>query len=166
MDRLSGTVGQLSNAVQRLDKTLLRDENLNNLIDTISNLKGASERARTAMGTINTFLATNTISLSQSVTNFAAFTDKLNLVTVELRDTLATNKIGLAAAVNNIGRATERADRILREVEEGKGLAGALLRNPEMSDYTAVMLSNAMVFSSNLNQKGIWGVFRKPKNKD
>jgi hypothetical protein len=38
-----------------------------------------------------------------------------------------------------------------------------LLHNEQFAEYTSVTLSNLMIFSSNLNQKGIWGVIRKPK---
>ncbi len=163
MDRLSGTVTQLNTAVQRLDKTLLADESLGHLTKTISNLKAVSDRALESMALISQFLQTNTVSLSRSVTNFASFTDKLNNVTLELQETVVTNRAELTAAMKNVNRASERADRILQSVEEGRGLAGTLLHNEQMAEYTATSLSNLMIFSSNLNQKGIWGVVRKPK---
>jgi phospholipid/cholesterol/gamma-HCH transport system substrate-binding protein len=165
MDRMSGIVSQLSAAVQRLDKTLLTDASLGNLTQTISNLKSFSDKALDTVGDVNQFLRTNTASLSRSVTNFSAFTEKLNNITLELHETVVTNRTELTAAMKNIGRATDRADRILKEVEEGKGLAGALLRNEEMTEYSSVLLSNLAVFSSNLNEKGLWGVLRKPKQK-
>jgi len=163
MERLSGTVTQLSTAVQRLDKTLLADESLTNLTQTISNLKSVSEGALNALGTINHFLNTNTVSLGHSVTNFETFTEKLNTIALDLRQVLNTNGSDLNLAIKTAGRATERADRILQEVEEGKGVVGALLRNEQMAEYSTVTLSNLMIFSSNLNEKGLWGVLRKPK---
>ena len=164
MDRLSGTVSQLSNVVERLDGTLLTDQSLSNLTETMANLRKVSERALKTMGQINSFLDTNTVSLSRSVTNFAAFTENLNAVTLELQETLVTNRHELTAAMKNIGSATERADRILEKVEQGNGLAGTLLRNEGLADYTTAVLSNSMIFSSNLNKKGIWGVFRRPRD--
>jgi hypothetical protein len=116
-----------------------------------------------AAGGLDDFVRTNTANLSQSITNFAEFTEKLNRVTLELQDTVATNRIEFTSAIKNIERATDRADRILAEVEQGKGLAGGLLKNQEMANYTSLMLSNFMVFGSNVNQKGLWGVIRKPK---
>lgn len=165
MDRLSGTVDQMSNAVRRLDGTLLSDQSLGNLTQTIANLRNVSERAIVAIENLNAFVVTNTASLTRGVTNFSAFTEKLNLVTLELRETLASNRVELTSAMKNIERATHRADNILKEVEEGKGLAGTLLRNESMAEYTGIVLSNFMVFSSNLNHKGLWGVIKKPKIK-
>jgi phospholipid/cholesterol/gamma-HCH transport system substrate-binding protein len=163
MDRLSATVTQLSTAVERLDRTLLADQSLSNLTETISNLRTVSDHAADSMSTIRTFLNTNTVSLSRSVTNFQAFTEKLNNVTAELHETVATNRVELTAAMKNVGRASERADRILQQVEEGKGLAGTLLRNEQVAEYTSTTLSNLSVFTGNLNEKGLWGVLRKPK---
>ena len=163
MERLSSTVSQLNNAVLRLDKTLLADQSLSNLTETVSNLRSVSDHAVDSMATVRQFLNTNTVSLSRSVTNFQAFTEKLNDVTVELHETVATNRVELTAAMKNVGRASERADRILQQVDEGKGLIGTLLRNEQMAEYTTTTLSNLAVFSGNLNEKGLWGVLRKPK---
>jgi phospholipid/cholesterol/gamma-HCH transport system substrate-binding protein len=166
MDRLSGTVDQLSNAVTRLDRTVISDQSLSNLTITVQNFRGLSERALSAAGGLDDFVRTNTATLSQSITNFSDFTEKLNRVTLELQETVITNRIEFTSAIKNIERATQRADKILEEVEQGKGLAGTLLKNPDMAAYTSLMLSNFMAFGSNVNHKGLWGVIRKPKQKD
>ena len=117
-----------------------------------------------AAGGLDQFVQTNVAMMSQSITNFTLFTEKLNLVTIELQETVATNRIEFTAAIKNIERATDRADKILADVEAGKGLAGGLLKNEEMATYTSLMLSNFMAFGSNVNHKGLWGVLRKPKS--
>jgi len=164
MDRLSGTVDQLSNAVTRLDKTIISEQSLSNLTATVSNFRVLSERAMAAAGGLDDFVRTNTPSLSQSITNFSAFTEKLNRVTLELQETVITNRVEFTAAIKNIERATDRVDKLLADVEQGNGIAGALLKDNELSYQTKLMISNFTVFSSNLNTKGLWGVFRKPKS--
>ena len=166
MNRLSGTVDQLSNAVTRLDKTVISDQTLSNLTSTVENFRTLSERAMAAAGGLDDFVRTNTPSLSQSITNFSVFTEKLNTVTLELQETLATNRIEITSAIKNIERATDRADKLLAHVEQGNGLAGALLKNNELSAQAYLMVSNFAAFGSNLNNKGLWGVFRKPKKED
>lgn len=163
MGRLSGTVDQLSNAVTRLDRTLISEQSLSNLTATVENFRGLSERAMSAAGSLDEFMRTNTPVLSQSVTNFAEFTETLNVVTLELQQTVATNRAELTSAMKNIENATARADKILQDVEQGRGLAGAIFKNDEMARYTSIMLSNFMVFGSNVNTKGLWGVIRRPK---
>lgn len=163
MNRLSGTVDQLSNAVTRLDRTLISEQSLSNLTITVSNFRGLSERAMSAAGGLDDFVRTNTPTLSQSITNFTLFTEKLNRVTLELQETVVTNRVEFTAAIKNIERATDRADKILADVEQGKGLAGTLLKNEEVATHTSLLISNFMAFGSNVNHKGLWGVFRKPK---
>lgn len=166
MDRLSGTVDQLSNAVTRLDKTVISEDTLSNLTVTVANFRTLSVRAMDAAGGLDDFVRTNTPSLSQSITNFSTFTEKLNTVTLELQETLATNRVEITSAIKNIEQATERADKLLEHVEQGNGLAGALLKNNELSLQAYLMVSNFAAFGSNLNNKGLWGVFRKPKKDD
>ena len=163
MNRLSGTVDQLSNAVSRLDTTLISDQSLSNLTMTVANFRTLSERAMATAGGLDAFVQTNTPSLGQSITNFASFTEKLNRVTLELQETVATNRVEFTATIRNIERATDRADKLLANVEQGHGLAGALLSNNELANNMSLMVSNFAVFGSNLNTKGLWGVFRKPK---
>jgi len=163
MDRLSGTVVQLSNAVKRLDGSILSDHTLGNLTNTIGNFRGVSRRALDAVDALDVFVRTNTPVMSGSLSNFSLFTEKLNRVTLELQETLATNRVELTAVVKNLERATDKANSILTDVEQGKGLAGNLLKNEQLTIYTSETLSNFMVLSSNINHRGLWGVFRKPK---
>jgi phospholipid/cholesterol/gamma-HCH transport system substrate-binding protein len=163
MDRLSGTVEQLSNVVKRLDASLLSDSSLSDLTNTIGNFRGVSKRALQAVDALDIFVRTNTPSLSGSISNFSLFTEKLNRVTMELQETLATNRVEFTAVVKNLEKASDKADKILADVENGKGLAGKLLKDEELASYTSQMMSNFMVLSSNVNHKGLWGVIRKPK---
>ena len=82
---------------------------------------------------------------------------------MDLQETVITNQIEFTKAVKNIEDATGRADRILANVEHGRGLVGKLMLNEEIATSVSTMLSNFMVLSSNVNNKGLWGVIRKPK---
>lgn len=164
MERLSGTVGQLSNSVERLNASVMSGNSLSNLTATITNFRAMSERALAAVGNLDTFVTNNTASLSSSIDSFGEFTEKLNLVTLELQGTLATNRAAITEVVKNLETATDKINDILAGVEEGKGLAGNLLHNDEMAKNTALMLSNFMVLSSNLNTEGLWRVIRGPKS--
>lgn len=166
MTQLGGTVSQLSNAVQRLDGSILSDESLGHLSGTFKNFHGVSERALAAVANLDSFVKTNTPALSGSVSNFSLFTEKLNRVTLELQETLATNRTEFTEVVRNLQHSTEKVNQILSDVDQGKGLAGSLIHNQELANNTALMMSNLMVLSSNVNHKGLWGVIRKPKIKD
>jgi hypothetical protein len=99
------------------------------------------------------------------VANFGEFTEKLNGVTMELQETLATNRIEITKAIKNVESATIKVNGLLTELEQGRGLAGALLKNDQLADNISQTVSNLAVFSGNLNSKGLWGVIKKPKDK-
>jgi phospholipid/cholesterol/gamma-HCH transport system substrate-binding protein len=163
MSQVGGIVLQLSNAVQRLDQSILSKESLADLTGSFKNFHGVSERALTSVQALDVFVHTNTPALSGSISNFSQFTEKLNNVTLELQETLNANRKQFTAVVKNMQTATEKANNILDDVDKGKGLAGSLVHNEELAKYSSLMLSNLMVLSSNINHKGLWGVIRKPK---
>jgi phospholipid/cholesterol/gamma-HCH transport system substrate-binding protein len=163
MQRLEQTVIQLNTAVARLDTNVLSVGTLTNLTGAIANFRLLSERALVAVENVDSFVRTNTPALSVTITNFGLFTDKLNKVTFALQETLATNRDQLFSAIQNVDKATEKLDALLENVQQGKGLAGALLNNQEMANHVSIIASNFAVLSSNVNHKGLWGVFRKPK---
>jgi hypothetical protein len=62
---------------------------------------------------------------------------------------LATNGANLSAATKNIQGLTE-------DVQAGKGLAGALLQNQQVSTNIQLLAANLSIASSNLNRFGLW----------
>jgi phospholipid/cholesterol/gamma-HCH transport system substrate-binding protein len=161
--QVTGIVGQLSNAVQRVDSTLLAQETLTNLTRTVANLRSVSERALDSVHKIDRLLETNGPSISASVKNAEVFTSHLNDLAGELKGTLATNRIQLTASLGNIELATARLDTTVSNLNAGKGTVGALLNDDQISINLANTISNLSVFSSNMNNKGLLGVLRKPK---
>lgn len=166
MLRMDEIVAQLTKAVARVDSTLLAQESLTNLTATIANFRTLSERAMVAVKSIDDFVKTNTPYLNTSVTNFGLFTENLNNVTLQLQETLATNRMQITHSIQNIERATGQLTNMLANIAAGEGLAGKLLTDNQMATYVTLLSSNLSVFSSNLNNKGLWGVFRKPKKKE
>jgi len=163
MQRMANTVAQLNQAVTRLDTTLLSPATLGNITQSVANVRTLSERAIQTVDRIDNILATNTPPLNTSVSNISAFSSKLNEVAVDLQSTLASNRVELTSAMQNLNEASGRVNHLLADVEAGKGLAGSLLKNQEMALYTSETLSNVMVLSSNINNRGLWSVIRKPK---
>lgn len=166
MQRMDTIVSNLNRAVTRVDTTLLSENSLTNLTATIGNFRTLSEKANGAINNLDGFVTTNMANLSTSITNFNVFTDNLTILTMELRATLATNRGQITQSIQNIEGATARITNILADIQNGKGLAGNLLYNEELSRNIDTISSNFAVFSKNLNDRGLWGVFRKPKSKE
>ena len=161
--RVDTMVGQLSNAVDRVDKTLLAGDTLTNLSKIVANFHTVSETTLSTLRKVETLIDTNAPGLNASVTNAQAFTIKLNDLATELRQTLATNRDQLTASIKNIENATAKLDSAMGDVNSGKGLAGALIKNEQLATDMSLIMSNLQVLSSNINNKGLWGVLRKPK---
>lgn len=163
MARLSGTVDQLSNTVVKLNSTVLSGQSLSNLTGAVANFRSFSDQLVTGASNINGIVQSNSTPISHSISNLHGFSERLVRLTDDLGEVVATNRAELAAAMKNVKSATERADQLLAGVEQGKGLAGTLLKSEEMAADTARMMSNFTAFSSNLNQRGLWGILWKPK---
>jgi phospholipid/cholesterol/gamma-HCH transport system substrate-binding protein len=161
--RVDTMVGQLSNAVDRVDKTLLAGETLTNLAKIVSNFHTVSETTLSTLRKVETLIDTNAPGINASVTNAQSFSAKLDGLATELRETLATNRTQLTASIKNIENATAKLDMAMGDVNAGKGLAGALIKNEQLSTDMSLIMSNLQVLSSNVNNKGLWGVLRKPK---
>lgn len=161
--RVDTMVVQLSNAVDRVDKTLLAGETLTNLSKIVDNFHTVSETTLSTLRKVETLIDTNAAGINASVTNAQAFSVKLNELASELRDTLNTNREALSASMKNIENATAKLDLAMTDVNAGKGLAGALIKNEQLATDMSLIMSNLQVLSSNINNKGLWGVFRKPK---
>jgi phospholipid/cholesterol/gamma-HCH transport system substrate-binding protein len=161
--RVDTMVGQLSNAVARVDSVLLSSDTLTNIAKIVSNFHTVSEHTLSTLTKLENLIDTNMPAISASVTNAHAFTLKLNDVAVDLRQVIATNREQLSASMKNIQNATEKLDSAMGDVNAGKGLAGALIKNEQLATDMSLIMSNLQVLSSNINNKGLWSVFRKPK---
>ena len=165
MRRVDQTAQQLNTAVARLDTTLLSGETLTNITTSVANFRLLSERTLGVVSNVDNVIKENSAGLRLAVTNFGIFSAQLNKVARELEETVISNRTELTAAIKNVENATMKADQLLGEVQSGHGVAGTLIKNEKLSQDVANTLSNLSVFSSNLNQQGLWGVIRKPKHK-
>jgi phospholipid/cholesterol/gamma-HCH transport system substrate-binding protein len=161
--RVDTMVGQLSNAVARVDTTLLAGETLTNLTMIVSNFRGVSERALGALTKLEDLIETNTPAFNDSLSNVQSFSLEINRVAKDLRDTIATNRTQLTASIANIEKATTKLDVLMTDINSGKGVAVKLIRDEQMAADLSLIMSNLTVLSSNINNKGLWSVFRKPK---
>ncbi|MBM3879061.1 MAG: MCE family protein [Verrucomicrobia bacterium] len=167
LNRVDETAAQLNQAVVRLDRTLLSEENLVNLTNTFANFRRLSERAlRTVedVGGVVTDLhglvVDNAAGVGAGISNLVGFSEQLNRLAADLQATLQTNRGQLGAALDQIEEATERVNGLLRDLQSGRGLAGGLLQDDQLRAQMQLTLSNLAVVSSNLAR---FGLLYKPK---
>jgi ABC-type transporter Mla subunit MlaD len=182
IQRMDRTVEEIHEAVARVDRTVLGDQNLTNLTATISNLRQASEqtkaviekassasdkavslmdrasttvdRASDAMVRLDNLVQTNTIPVNTAVTNFVQFAKQLSDLSVELKQTVVTNRAEFTDAIHNLDAATLTITNLLGGLETGKGLAGAVLKDEKLKLDMGILISNLTSLSSNINVAG------------
>jgi len=154
---------QLSNAVARVDTTLLAGETLTNLSQTVANFRGVSERTLGALTKLETLIDTNSPAFTASISNVQTFSLELNSIVKEVHEVIAENRTRLSGSLSNIETATVKLDKMMDDVNAGKGLAGKLVKDEQLAADLSLIMSNLTVLSSNINNKGLWSVIRKPK---
>jgi phospholipid/cholesterol/gamma-HCH transport system substrate-binding protein len=161
----SGFVKRVDETAQRLNETvvdvrkyLLNQETLTNLAVSAGNLRAASERAVTMIGRLDELVSTNSPALAGTGTNLNTFSQELIEFANNLNVLLATNAPTINHAIENVQSSTAILKSAMEDVQAGKGLAGALLKNDEIAANLTQISQNLSVTTSNLNQLGLWGI--------
>ncbi|MBI2946749.1 MAG: MCE family protein [Verrucomicrobia bacterium] len=160
LQRVDDTAKRLNDAVKRIDRTLFAENTLSNLTVTVSNFRQVSERALTTLDGVDQFVRTNTHPLSASVSNLVAFSEQLSQTAKEIRLTIATNRSEVHAIIKNIESASGEVDKLVSDLQTGRGLAGRLLKDAHLEQEFLATMNDLSLLSSNL---GRFGLFWKPK---
>jgi phospholipid/cholesterol/gamma-HCH transport system substrate-binding protein len=155
IQRIDETARKLDSALTRVEQHVLNEQTLTNLAAGIANFRLVSERARTTVDNLDRILQSNTVPVSAAATNLALFSSQLNDLAADLHQVLLTNKADFGRAVKNIESSSEMMNSLLLNLQAGKGLAGSLLNNDELSAGVSQLISNLTMLSSNLNRHGL-----------
>ena len=155
IQRIDETARKLDSALARVDQHVLNEHTLTNLAASIANFRLVSERALATVDNFDRVVQSNTFPVSATASNLALFSSQLNDLAADLQQVLRTNKTDFAAAVKNIESSSEMMNSLLSELQAGKGLAGSLLKNEELSAGVSQLVSNLTLLSSNLNRHGL-----------
>ena len=161
---LGETAEKLSGAISDLRKHLLTEANMTNAATAVANLRVASQEAVHTVSNLNQFVSSNSAPFSQSGSNLLVFSRQMNELAASLQGLIRTNEPGINASVKNVESSTESLKTILDDINQGKGPAGALLRDDHMATNLSQITRNLSLTSSNLNRLGLWGILwsRKP----
>jgi phospholipid/cholesterol/gamma-HCH transport system substrate-binding protein len=151
VQRLDETAKKLDASVTDLRAQVLNAQTLANFGSAITNLRVFTEQALGTVSDIHSLIGTNGSQIGQTMSNLVLFSTQLNRLGDSASEILATNGANLAAATKNIQQLTA-------DVQAGKGLAGTLLQNPQVSTNVQLLAQNLAITSSNLNRLGLWGI--------
>jgi ABC-type transporter Mla subunit MlaD len=158
VQRLDETAKKLDASVTDLRARVLNEQTLTSFGNSITNLQLFTEQAVDAVHGINRIIATNGEQVGMAVSNLMLFSTQLNQLGNSAQDILATNGANLTAATKNIQDLTVTAQQLAADVQAGKGLAGTLLQNPQLSTNVQSLAENLSEVSSNLNRFGLWHI--------
>ena len=164
IERLDNTAKKIDDTINEIRRVVLNDTSLTNLADAIANFRQASEKATLAMDNINLLIQTNGGPLSGSVSNLTEFSEELKKLSARAQGILDTNEPQINSTISNLQASTAMLTNLLTEVESGKGLAGAAIKNQALAKDVENLANNLAVATSNLNQLGLWHfIWYKPK---
>jgi phospholipid/cholesterol/gamma-HCH transport system substrate-binding protein len=158
VERIDETARKLDDTVSQLQKVVLTGQTMTNLSVSVNNLRAFSENAIGAMGDIDNLVTTNRAQVASAVSNLLFFSKQLTQMAGSADILLATNGVELTSAMNNIESASETLTNLMSGMQSGKGLAGTVLQNPDLSSNFQAIASNLAITSSNLNRFGLWHV--------
>jgi phospholipid/cholesterol/gamma-HCH transport system substrate-binding protein len=160
VDEVKVIVKSLNDLAVRVDQKVLSERNLTNINVILNNLRVASDKVITMVDGVNSMVATNSTPIFTSVSNLVQFSDQLNTVATELSQLVATNRVEFTKAVTSLDNTAEVLERLAYSVEEGRGLAGALLKDDELKHRIGSLVGDLQVAASNISH---YGLLFKPK---
>ena len=156
IQRIEETAKKLDDSVTDLRRVVLNEETLTNFSATLHNLRTVSEQAMGTVNDVNALIATNGSQINFAVSNVVFFSQELLHLASSAEGVLATNSADITAAVKNIESSTEVLKDLLNNVQSGKGLAGTMLVNEQLTTNVQAIANNLAIASSNLNRLGLW----------
>jgi ABC-type transporter Mla subunit MlaD len=97
-------------------------------------------------------------NFSMALNNMRTFSEQAMGAVGDINALIATNGSQVDTAVKNIESSTEILKGLMDDLQSGKGLAGTVLQNQQLSTNVQAIAENLAVTTSNLNRIGLWGV--------
>ncbi|MDB6059764.1 MAG: hypothetical protein JWO95_3608, partial [Verrucomicrobiales bacterium] len=166
------TLKDLDQAITNVNRTILNEQTLTNFGLAVSNFYNLTADAGTLVRQIGGVISTNTEGINSTVKSLRRVSDKLDKMSDDLHAIITTNSADLAIAVSNFRETSASLKQSADELQNGKGLAGSLLKDEQMKNKMQDLIQNLnsmsanfAIFGSNLNQRGLWSMLRSPKTK-
>jgi phospholipid/cholesterol/gamma-HCH transport system substrate-binding protein len=156
--RIDETAKKLDDSVTDLRRVVLNGETMTNFAVAINNTRTFSEQALGTVNDINALVATNAGQVNIAVSNAVFFSQALMKLAGSAETLMATNGTDITAAVGNVKSSTETLKKLMDDLQAGKGLAGTILQNDQLSTNMQTIAENLSVTTSNLNRYGLWGI--------
>lgn len=156
IQRLDDTAKKLDASIADLRAQVLNARTLANFSTAVTNLRVITEQALDTLNGINGIITTNGPQVGTAMSNIVLFSTQLNQLGANAQDILATNGANITAATKNIQDITVNAQDLVKDIQSGKGVAGALVEDNQTKTNLELIAANLSIASSNLNRFGLW----------
>lgn len=140
IDDIRTATGQLAETLQRVNQSLLSDENLEHFRATLANLETASAGLDPTVGEARSAIA----AIEKAAASAGSTFDSANQSIASLGPAIDD----IPQAIDSLTRTADQAAATLDRIEQGQGLLGTLAYDEEVSD-------DARTFIRNLKEQGI-----------
>lgn len=168
MEKLDSAAARIDEAVERVDSTLLSETNLNEVAQTLGNLKELSVQAQSAVSGVNSLIQEHRPTVDNTLSNLQGFSGKL-LSTADRLDTWLNSQedrlgvlVGdLQSTAGDVRVVAGQARDLAGGLQEGQGVLGALLRSDDWQMQIGATVENLSILSSNLTRHGL--LYKPPR---
>src|ERR1035438_6809759 len=101
------------------------------------------------MSDINFIIATNSSQVGLAVSNVLLFSQELTRMANSADSLLATNSPEITASVQNIKSSTDTLNKLMDDLQSGRGLAGTVLQNQQLASNVQAIANNLSIATSN-----------------
>jgi phospholipid/cholesterol/gamma-HCH transport system substrate-binding protein len=162
MNQASDAVGRVNRILASVEDNLLSEGNLDEFQVTLQNIRSISDRLKNSSEILDGALEESgplVTDLSKRLNQVAA---DLESLTNEAGEILSENRDSIKSSLDNIKLTSLSLQETMKSINDGAGMAGALIQDAQLKSKLQTMVSNLTVLSSNLNEHGL---LYKPKKK-
>lgn len=156
IQRIDETAKKLDAAVSNVRRLVLNEQTLTNFAAAIGNLRAVTEQSTNTVANINALVTANGEQINLAVSNVVFFSQDLIRLSDAAHGIISTNGVEISTALSNIDASTEDLKKLMDNLQSGKGLAGTLLKNEQLSTNVQAIAANLAITTSNLNRFGLW----------
>jgi len=161
--KISATTTNLNAAVSDVRRLVLTEQKLGNLGTALDRLNAVTVEAQSMVSNLNAVVAINSHPVSLAVSNLSEFATQLAPLPGYLTSLVTSNEADIHSAVKNLEAGTITLTNLLHDLQSGRGAAGRLLQDEALANNLSLIAQNLSVTTSNLNQRGLWGILWKQK---
>lgn len=161
--KISQTTTNLNAAVSDMRRYVLTEQTLRNLGGSLDRLGTMTLEAQVTISNLSAVVTSNSQPVASAVSNLNLFAAQLPALAQQLNSLVASNETELHTTVKNLEAGSTTLTNLLSDLQDGRGVAGRLLRDEALATNLSVIAQNLSVTTSNLNQRGLWGILWKQK---